>query len=113
MELYGSGDTNDASPEQVASCATELRSLEHSLLDHAAQDVRWPVRAKVTQQWIAQWDKRYAAVEHCGSLETARKRLRQMRERTVALIQAHTRKTVPLAESIDRMLDQISARTPS
>ncbi len=110
MELYGNGDEREASSAELVSCAHELRMLERSLLDHAAQDVRWPGHASDTQKWIASWDKQYASLGPCGSLDTARKTLFRLRERTVALLHAHLRQNLPLTESIDRMINQIDTR---
>ena len=111
MELFGNGDEREASPEQVRACAHDLRVLERSLLDHTAADIRWPRHASDTQAWISKWDGQYASLGPCGSLDTARLKLFQLRERTVALLHAHLRKNLPLTESIDRVLEQIESRS--
>jgi hypothetical protein len=111
-QLYG--HETSAGPVQANErrCADELRALERSLLDHAADELRLPRDRSRVGRWLAEWDRRYAALEGtCGSLTGTRRELFSLREDLEALLHERERRQRPLTERIERALDRFETRS--
>jgi hypothetical protein len=109
-ELYGS-------PSQGAdaiACASTLRELRESLIQHASAELQLARDDARTRRWFGAWDKTFAAsASHCGPLADTRRTLLSLRERVEAMLHDYARDKSPLNESIQRALQRYLPRTTS